>query len=207
MKTNSAALSLPSSPTNSASATNGLHDIRAPVEIPNGWVWLWWMLALLTVAALGYWLWRYWQRGRTEGPLPEKIIPSHDRARQRLREAEALLDQPKPFCIAVSDTIRIYLEERFELHAPERTTEEFLYELQSSHELTPPQKETLGEFLGVCDLVKFARHEPVVAELQAMLQVANRLVNETEPPPPLAPGAQAANASPDSPPRVDVTTH
>ncbi|MBI3416201.1 MAG: hypothetical protein HY043_12970 [Verrucomicrobia bacterium] len=196
MNTNSSALILPSSPTSTAPATNGLHDIKAPVEIPNGWAWLGWTLGALTVAAIAYWAWRYWQKRRAQGLPPEKIIPPHDRARLRLREAEALLDQPKPFCISVSDTIRVYLEERFELHAPERTTEEFLYELQSSHELTPPQKETLGEFLGVCDLVKFARHEPVVAELQAMLQVANRLVNETEPPPPLAPGAQANTAAP-----------
>lgn len=204
MATNSSALILPASPTNYTSAAEGLRDIKAPVEIPNAWAWLWWTLAVLAAAALGYWLWRYWQKRRAQGPPPEKIIPPHDRARLRLREAEALLDQPKPFCISVSDTIRIYLEERFDLHAPERTTEEFLYELQSSYELTPPQKETLGEFLNACDLVKFARHEPVVAELQAMLQVANRLVNETEPPPPLAPGAQAASAA--TPPSVGAST-
>jgi len=92
----------------------------------------------------------------------------------------------------VSDTIRTYLEERFDLRAPERTTEEFLFELQSSMALLPPQKETLGDFLARCDLVKFARYEPVQSELEELHRCAERLVNETEPPAPLAPGAHAA---------------
>ena len=56
-------------------------------------------------------------------------IPAHIRAKQKLAEALALISQPKAFCILVSDTVRFYLEERFEFHAPERTTEEFLREL------------------------------------------------------------------------------
>ena len=82
------------------------------------------------------------------------------------------------------------MEERFDLHAPERTTEEFLAELQGSYVLTASQKETLADFLMRCDLVKFARYEPVQVELEALHKAAERLVNETEPPPPLAPGAQ-----------------
>ena len=58
------------------------------------------------------------------------------------------------------DTIRFYLEERFSFRAPERTTEEFLYELQNTNMLLPDQKESLGEFLKHGGLVKFARYEP-----------------------------------------------
>jgi len=68
-----------------------------------------------------------------------------------------------------------------------------LFELQSSMALLPPQKETLGDFLARCDLVKFARYEPVQSELQELHRSAERLVNETEPPAPLAPGAHAAS--------------
>ncbi len=86
--------------------------------------------------------------------------------RQRLEDALALIAHPKPFCVAVSDTIRFYLEERFNFRAPERTTEEFLYELQGTDLLLPDQKESLGEFLKQCDLVKFARYEPGERELR-----------------------------------------
>ena len=83
----------------------------------------------------------------------------------------------------MSDTIRWYLEERFEFHAPERTTEEFLYELRNTNLLTAAQKESLGDFLQQCDLVKFAKYEPTQEELQNLHGSAVRLVNETEPAP------------------------
>ena len=84
------------------------------------------------------------------------------------QEALALIAQPKPFCILVSDTIRSYLEERFDFRAPERTTEEFLHELQDTDLLSPEQKESLGRFLESCDLVKFAKYEPGEPELREL---------------------------------------
>jgi hypothetical protein len=85
-------------------------------------------VTLLAVAALAFWAWRYWQRRRAQAQIVP-AVPPHIRAKQKLREALALIGQPREFCILVSDTIRWYLEERFDFHAPERTTEEFLYEL------------------------------------------------------------------------------
>jgi hypothetical protein len=107
-------------------------------------------------------------------------------------EALALIGQPRPFCIAVSDTIRAYLEERFAFHAPDRTTEEFLYELQDTNLLMPDQKQSLGAFLERCDLVKFARYEPGEPELHELHDSALRLVTETEPLPEPEPGAAVA---------------
>src|SRR5436190_1656400 len=107
--------------------------------------------------------------------------------------ALALIAQPKPFCIAVSDAARQYLEERFEFRAPERTTEEFLYELQRTDLLTRDQKDSLGEFLQSCDLVKFAKYEPREPELHDLHGCALRLVEETEPQPtPLTAGPDHA---------------
>ena len=108
-------------------------------------------------------------------------VPAHVRAKQKLQEALALIAQPKPFCILVSDTIRAYLEEQFDFRAPERTTEEFLHELQATDLLSPEQKESLGQFLESCDLVKFARYEPGEPELRELHDSAVRLIEETEP--------------------------
>jgi hypothetical protein len=179
-----------------APGTNGLRDIKPPVEIPSIWSWLGWVLGALVLAALAYVLWRYWQKKRSEIP-PVPVIPAHVRARQKLQEALALLDRPKEFCILVSDTVRWYLEERFNFHAPERTTEEFLYELRNTNLLMPDQKESLGEFLNRCDLVKFAKYEPREPELHDLHDSALRLVDETTPPE----QAQAADthASPGNP--------
>jgi len=160
--------------------TNGLRDIKQPVEIPSGWAWVWWLLAALALAALLFWLWRCWQKRRAQVP-PVPVIPPHVRAKQKLQEALACIGRPREFCILVSDTIRLYLEERFDFHAPERTTEEFLHELRGTRLLTAAQKEGLGEFLQRCDLVKFARYEPGEPELRDLHASALRLVEETEP--------------------------
>ena len=88
---------------------------------------------------------------------------------------------PRQFSILVSSAIRDYLEERFDFRAPERTTEEFLYELQGSQLLTLDQKKSLEDFLASCDLIKFAKYEPTEMELRGLHQSAVRLVNETEP--------------------------
>jgi hypothetical protein len=139
------------------------------------------------VLGILYFAWRYWQRRRSQIPV-EPPVPAHIRAKQKLEEALALIAQPKAFCILVSDTVRAYLEEQFNFHAPERTTEEFLYELQATDLLVPEQKESLGKFLESCDLVKFAKYEPGEPELHELHGSAVRLVEETEPrpgPPPL----------------------
>jgi hypothetical protein len=174
-------------PTNAVSqlagaGTNELRDIKPPVEIPNGWIFVWWGLGVLALAALLFWAWRYWQRRRAQ-QLIIPPVPPHVLAKQKLAEALNHISQPKEFCILVSDTARWYLEQRFDFRAPERTTEEFLHELQATDLLTPDQKQSLGEFLNRCDLVKFARYEPGEPELRELHAAAVRLVEETEPMP------------------------
>jgi hypothetical protein len=173
------------SSTNAVSAlagqgTNDLRDIKPPVEIPSGWAWAAWLLGSLVLLALLYFAWRYWQKNRGK-VVTAPPVPAHVRARQKLAGALALIAQPKAFCIAVSDTLRWYLEERFDFRAPERTTEEFLHELKATTLLTPDQKDSLVEFLNQCDLVKFAKYEPGEPELRGLHASAVRLVEETEP--------------------------
>jgi hypothetical protein len=163
-------------------ATNDIHGIKPPLVIPNGWLWVWGIFAALMLAGMLYFAWRVWRKRGGVPPVIPVIMP-HERARLKLQEALALISQPRPFCILVSDTVRLYLEERFNFHAPERTTEEFLHELKATDLLLPDQKGSLGEFLSVCDMVKFAKYEPGLPELQALHGAAMRLIEETEPQP------------------------
>jgi len=163
-----------------ASVANDIRDIAPPVEIPDPFAWIWWALAgiAVVIAALLVWL---WLRKRASQPPSIPVIPAHERARRKLEQALDLYDQPKPFCIIVSDAVRLYLEERFGLRAPERTTEEFLNDLSRSAALVDTQKDSLKEFLSACDMVKFARYEPQRPELEALYGSALRLIEETEP--------------------------
>jgi hypothetical protein len=164
-----------------SAAANDIRDIKPPIEIPNGWEWLWWTLGGLAVLLLLLVAWRYFLKRMTKIAFVPPI-PAHVRAKQKLEEALALIAQPKPFVIAVSDAARTYLEERFQFRAPERTTE-FLRELGGTDLLAGEQKESLGGFLESCDLVKFAKYEPAETELRGLHESAMKLVEETEPKP------------------------
>jgi hypothetical protein len=171
--------------------TNDIRGIKPPVEIPNEWLWLWITLAAVFVIALAVTAWLLLRKRQALAPLPPPV-PPHVRAKQRLAEALAFLSDPNRFCTSVANTTRVYLEERFSLRAPERTTEEFLVELRTSPHLTLDQKQSLGAFLESCDLVKFARFEPTESTLRQLHDAALRLVDETQ--------FDPISAAPDGPP-------
>jgi hypothetical protein len=135
-------------------------------------------VGLLVVLALVLWLLKWWSRRRLLASQ-EPPVPAHVRARQHLDAALRLISQPREFSFAVSDALRGYLEERFRLRAPERTTEEFLRELEVTGALLPDQKQALAGFLEQSDLVKFARYEPNEDALRELHAAALRLVDET----------------------------
>lgn len=166
--------------TTSITNATDIRDIAPPVDIVSAWSWLWWGLGILAFAIALFAMWKRWQKKKSQIPVIPPL-PPHVRAKLKLQEALALIAQPKPFVIAVSDTSRHYLEERFDFHAPERTTEEFLHELRRTDLLTADQKASLGDFLQSCDLVKFAKYEPGEPELRDLHAAAVRLVEETEP--------------------------
>ena len=167
-------------PQTAVSSANDIRDIKPPLEITSGWEWLWATLGALACATILFALWKWWQKRKANIPV-EPPVPAHIRARRKLEEALALIAQPKPFVIAVSGAARTYLEERFDFRAPERTTEEFLRELRGTDLLLPEQKESLGNFLANCDLVKFAKYEPCEPELRELHHSALKLVEETGP--------------------------
>lgn len=166
-----------------SAATTGLRDIKPPMEIPTGWEWLWILLGVLIGLAIlaGLIALIIHLIARNRRANVPAMIPAHERARRKLEAALDLFDQPKAFCTVVSDAVRLYLEERFGLRAPERTTDEFLADLGKSSALTQAQKESLQEFLSACDMVKFAKYEPQRPELETLYKSALRLIEETEP--------------------------
>jgi len=110
-----------------------IEDIEGVVEMPKAahrW-WLW-ALAVLGVAAVPA-AWLLLRRRRAK-ELVRIFQPAHELAYARLRAlvAENLVEQGriKEFYERISGILRHYIEDRFDLHAPERTTEEFLAELR-----------------------------------------------------------------------------
>jgi len=110
-------------------------------------------------------------------PPPDHVaIEALDKLRLALpRTPEDVLG----FIVAVSDVLRCYIEGRFELHAPSRTTEEFLLEAAVVDSGLADRTDSLELFLTQCDLVKYARHRPSLEQAVGMLDSAGTFVEET----------------------------
>ena len=65
----------------------------------------------------------------------------------------------KAFYYELSNILRHYIEDRFAIKAPERTTEEFLHELNNDKTFPEEYRALLKKFLIESDLVKFANYD------------------------------------------------
>lgn len=148
--------------------------------------WLAWTLGLLAVvgAVLGIWL-LLRRRKQRKPEVREVPVPAHVRALRalaRLRKAPRRTRvEVEAFYVEVSQVLRVYLEERFGLHAPERTTEEFLAELEAGDTLSLEQRAALARFLRQCDLVKFAGQQPDESVHLETFSLAEDFVESTRP--------------------------
>lgn len=204
MASNSGILIPAAAPTNTVAGTNDIRPIKPPVPVPNPWAWAFWIGGFLVAGALIAAA-LLWARARQRRRAMVPPVPPHVRARQKIDAALQLIGDPRAFCIAVSDAVRVYLEERFDLRAPERTTEEFLRDLQRTPVLTESQKSSLATFLEQCDLVKFARFEPPESALRELHESALRLVHETQYEPVAA--QQLPPGAPPIPPAAESQTN
>ena len=170
-----------------------IHDIKGLVPVPHTGLWLG-LLGLALAVAIGWMWWR--KRRRTAGPaVPATPLPTPLEialaALQQLRQTELPVEE---FYTQLSTIVRQYLENQLQLRAPERTTEEFLFELAQGCQLSEEHKNLLGAFLQEADLVKFARHRPGPEDKGRALGAAEKFVRESaEPPsPPALPGPGSA---------------
>ncbi len=83
------------------------------------------------------------------------------------------------FFVELSAIIRRYLEDRFDLRAPELTTEEFLGVAGSSGSLSRDHQGLLREFLRRADLVKFAGLQASEQDIHLSTDLAVQFLEET----------------------------
>jgi hypothetical protein len=129
---------------------------------------------LLALSVYGLWRWR---RSRAA-----RVLSPYEIALQRLEEIAALMlpARAREFSIAVSDIVRLYIEQRFNVTATRRTTEEFLRDLLDSSDAALGRHQgLLGEFLHQCDFVKFAALSLTQQNMEALRQSARAFVLAT----------------------------
>jgi len=86
----------------------------------------------------------------------------------------------KEYYYRITNILRHYIEDRFGLLAPERTTDEFLIEMAHTNKLDDTHKELVREFLERCDMVKYAKYGPSVLEIKETYDAAKHFIEETK---------------------------
>ncbi len=165
-----------------------LKDVKPPVGLPETpWLLIAAIVLGVVLTALGLW---FWLRSRRDQTAKVEIKTPWDVAYERLQDLRRrdLFGQGKAqeHFIELSAIARAYIEERFNIRAPEMTTEEFLDSVKNASNVEPKHKEILQNFLRLCDMVKFAKYGPSAQEAIHSFELVKRFVDETKivsPPP------------------------
>lgn len=154
-----------------------IRDIKGPIhlfEMP--WFWIGLAAILFGLIGLGIFITKKIQERL-------RIRPPHEIALKELASIREFLSKSgdvKEAYFRVSGCERSYIEARFDMAAPEMTTEEFLASLHESAGLSDSQKGLLREFLEACDMVKFARYMPKQEEVDSVFDTATHFIDETK---------------------------
>ena len=167
-------------------ATFQPHDIKGQIRYPLTFreVIPWVGLALL-VAALVWLLVRWIRLRRQNRDLFGKPVvkdPPHIVALRSLEKTRAQklwqAGKQKQFYTQVTDALRQYIAERFDVAALEQTSAEMFRDLQDK-DIEPELKEKLKDLFTTADFVKFAKHTASDQENENAIPTAIRFVNET----------------------------
>ncbi len=164
----------------------GIKDVKEPLKIPLDWRWIaLWVVVGLIILAAAYYAYRKYQEKKA-GYVPEKVVikvPAHITALRSLRALrEKQLWQKgmvKEYHSEITEIIRKYFEERFDLPALEMTSGEALDELRKRTGTETIITDT-ENFLSNADLVKFAKYQPMASVNEEMMKQAADIIQKTK---------------------------
>ena len=159
-------------------------DISDAIEVTSTGTSSWWWLAgvaTLLAATLAFW----WWRRRKAVPTPP--LPADQWALARLDAllAEGLVERGRvqAFFFRLTDVARAFIERRYDLAAPDRTTTEFIDEARRHPEMGEEVARLLGNLLKAADMVKFAGDRPAETECTRAAETIRRFIVESGPRP------------------------
>ncbi len=162
-----------------------IKDVKAPVTIPLNWkiIALFILIGIIIIGLIIYFYRRY--KKRKAGSVVERktiVQPPHIIAIASLNKLEEKQlwqkGMIKEYHSEITEIIRKYFEERFNLPALELTTTEAIDALSKRKE-TEKILDITNSFLNNADLVKFAKFKPLVEVNEEMMSQAREIVNKT----------------------------
>ncbi len=171
------ALTLNVASTLDESNAGSLSDIKGPVRDLKTILWV---VLLIIAAALIAGLITRWFMKRPKALLAAAPpVPPHLTAKASLAALKNEAWEPEPFFVKLSLILRTYLEDRFNLNAPESTTEELAEKLRKDSRLNVENRQTMNCFFEQSDLVKFARAGAEQEVMQTAFETVEQFVNQT----------------------------
>jgi hypothetical protein len=166
--------------------TKGNFDIVMPIQTPISFAELapWILSGLLVIALIVFLIWyfRFRQKDQPLFAISKPIEPAHVIALKKLDEIKQQKlwqgGKVKQFHSDITDTIRTYLDERYNMSTQESTTDEILQAV-SSVEVNNEWHATLREVLERADLAKFAKFQPLPNENERSMKYAYQIVEST----------------------------
>ena len=158
-------------------------EIRGPVDIDTR-AWWWWAIAAGATVAAGAFVW-WLMRRPTQQPVVTPVAPGEWARREfDLLESQRLPERGdvEGFFVRLSDVVRTYVERRYQIAAPDQTTQEFLSQAAHHPDLAGDNERTLGAFLRSADMVKFAAARPASDTCAHALTAMRGFVERTAPP-------------------------
>jgi hypothetical protein len=136
----------------------------------------------VVIGLVAYSLGRWWLQRLPTTPTPAVPDgpPPHEAFLARLAALRSNRGQwvAHPFAVDVSEILRGYLEARYAFSVRFQTSREFLELAATDPRLNPDHRAIVRDFLGHCDLLKFARGIATESELAALIDTAERFIRE-----------------------------
>ena len=149
-----------------------------PLAQTQTWPWAWITGAVVLIGMILP-AWRFWLTARRKARQRSAFEIAMERLARLLADSG---DDPQGidgFFVELSAIVRWYLENRFDMRAPELTTEEFLELMSRSPDLSDDHQPLLRDFLQQADLVKFAHLRPSRSDIDESVSAARRFLEET----------------------------
>ncbi len=166
-----------------------IKDIKTVLKEPFNWKWyvnyIYWGVGLLLFILAIILITRYFTKRSLEKVIePSKPkIPAHITALaalEKIKQEQVWKEgRAKEYYSTISETIRLYIEERYNVFALESTTDEIMTAFRTQV-VDTESKNKLQQLLQLSDLVKFAKLEPIESEHNFTLQNAFDFVNGTK---------------------------
>ncbi|HEY4787683.1 MAG TPA: hypothetical protein VIH57_16615 [Bacteroidales bacterium] len=168
--------------------TKDFRDIKPPLSVRFSLLDYWMYIAgFFGLILIGFFIWFIIKLRKKEPLFGTDRVIEHPHV-IALRELDVLRAEKlwqsgkiKPYYTKLTEIIRLYIFNRFQVNALEMTSEEIINVLKSAGLEDPNNIELIHQMFSTADLVKFAKWQPLPDENEVNLLNAYQFVNNTRP--------------------------